>query len=343
MLFYMVDHYPEIFEDSKLGKEDRDKSIAFGEWALFKRKIIDLEGSIRASAADPERHTILAADGHHNCVLFNCETYKKIASLNTAEDESLKTSEEAEEIEEIGYPKAAIFCQGSFWVAFENAVLVLNRETLQVEHKLSVPANCLIAVNDSEVWIGSEKIITIVSATEYTEIAKIEVKEKLVTSMIVVDQQVWCALKEYRKRCVYIHQYDIKTRAHVSRFETCLKDVFSMALYGDNLWTASDGPGISIWDIKTVVNVTEKLKADISLPPITSCLCALPNQIWFGSQDGIVIADPKTQQVVGVLRGYQKDFVYSMIPVVYGDHTEIWSCGNKSLSVWSIVGNLPFL
>jgi len=318
----MIEQYELIFERSVIGNEVREAAIASKEWVLFKRKLLGTQGGVRVMVANPDRNTVLALDSHGDCVLFDSENCTFIRSESVSKNLSTRVP-----------PSAAIFSQGKFWIAFMNILLVLDGETLAVVHMANIPAQSIVAVGE-EVWVGGESKITVLSAADFSVLDTLLVKKRSIVAMVAVNGQVWGACKRMKKNeRMEMHQWNQKDHAHVSHFITDTKDVFAMTVLGKNtVWTASDNPCVSVWDTET-----KECLARISTHPVAFSICALGDQVWFGSRDEIGIIDPKTYKCVGELRGYHQNLVFSTLPIVRSDHIEIWSGSfDKSVCIWSV-------
>jgi len=319
----MIEQYEDIFERSQLGAEVREAAIAAREWVLFKRKLLGTQGGVRVMVANPEKHTILALDGRGDCVLFDSDSCMYLRSESVSSVLPARVP-----------PSAALFSRGNFWIAFMNMLIILDGASLKVVHSMSAPALSIVAVGEDEIWVGGESTITIVSASDFSVIETLKVRKRSIVSMVAVHGQVWGACKRMKKnQRMEMHQWDQKSHAHVSHFLIDMKDVFAMTAFGKNtVWTASDNPCVSVWDIES-----KECLARISTHPVAFSICALSDQVWFGSRDDIVIIDPKSYRCVGELRGFHANSVFSTLPVVREDRTEIWSGSfDKSVCVWSV-------
>jgi len=317
---FMVEHYEEIFENSILGQEIREAALASNEWVLFKRKLIGNIGGVSVMIPDPDDHIVLSFDTHGDYVVFDSNKRKYIKSGSVTSNLPVRIP-----------PDAGIYHDGKFWIIFKKTLLVLDSKSLEVVHSAPLPAESVI-VADEKIWLGGEGVINIISPSDYSILDKIEVTGiQSVFSMFLVEGKVWVACKKSKPSRVEIHVYDASTHALDSTFRTDMKDIFGMVQYGKTVWIASDNPSLSVWDIETKEYLAR----------ITSCsaysICVLPDQIWFGSQDVIVIVDPKTYKCVGEVRGYQCKAIISIIPVIEKDRVEVWSGSyDRSVCVWSI-------
>ena len=272
--------------------------------------------------ADPDRHSVLSFDTHSDCVLYNGNTCRYQSSIAVSKMLSQRIP-----------PTGAVYFQGRFFVAFTNVVMVFDAQTMEVVHMMGLPAQCLLLVGN-KVWVGGEGIITIISAEDYSVCEQCGVGLQSIIMMIIVKDQVWVACKDQKKNGgrVELHQFVQENYSHVSMFRTEMKDVFTMTTYGDTVWAGSDNPSICVYDVES-----KECVARITSHPVAFSLCALSDQVWFGSRDEIVIVNPKTYACVGELRGYHTGSVFSILPLNVQDHVEVWTGSfDKSVCVWSV-------
>lgn len=321
----MIEHYEDIFVDS-LNREDPvppAPSLPCA-WALFKRKLLGNEGSIRAMAHDADGGTVLTVDGHGNCVLFDARrgTYRRSESVAAALGCRLA-------------PAGAVCTRGHYWVAFLSCVLVVDAATLETVHtRTPLSALSIAAPTPDEVWVGGDGAITVLAAADCTPVATIDTGGLAVVSMVAVGGQVWGACKAAHKGSfVQVHQWDVATRAHVSAITTDIRDVFAMAAHrSGTVWAASENPGVCVWDFATHACV-----ARITAHPTAFCVCALDDQVWFGAGNNIAIVDPATFRCVGELRGYHTNSVSTLAVTRSANTTEVWSGSfDKSACVWTV-------
>jgi len=271
--------------------------------------------------SDPDRHTILSFDSHSNCVLFdsmNC-TYIRSVTLSTKTSRIL--------------PSAAVYCRGRFWIACLNSLLVLEADTLEVLYSATIPAQSIAVVDDEQIWLGGDSTISVLSTADYSVLDRMSVPVPSVVAMIRAGNQVWAACKDAPKTSrIEFHHYDINTREHVSMFRTDKKDVFALTVYDKTVWSVSESPCICAYDMET-----KECIARISSHPVAFAICAINDQIWFGTAEEIVIVDPKTFTCVGELHGYHTNSVVCTIPIVIDDRVEVWTGSlDKSVCVWSV-------
>jgi len=319
----MIENYERIFETGALAEEAREAAIASNEWVVFKRKLIGNIGGIRAMVADPDKHRVLSFDSHGDCVLFDSEKRTYIKSIPLSSKLSMRIP-----------PFSVLYYKGKFWAGYMNQLVILDAETLDVVHSDKIPAQSMVIVGNDHIWVGGDGTMSVISAIDYSVVKQFSVGIQSIKAMVTVRDQVWAACKNNTKNSrIEIHMWDMKTHEHVSMFYTDMKDVFAMTTFGNKtVWTASDNPCVSVLDIDS-----RECIARINTHPVAFSICALSDQVWFGSRDEIVIINPKTYTTVGELRRYQTDTVISTLPIIHEDRVEVWSGSfDKSVCVWSV-------